>query len=222
MRYLIKSPKVLMIAVTWLTLMTGLIQGANADAGNACLSDPGSSTAVAEQHNYQAVCPTLTGGAVAAAAPVYHRNYAGFEFRPSHSALTFAPYSDGIYATAGAAGEQYFKKALDLPDGARIKRIDLYVIDNSSMYNMTVQLVGFTPASGAQDAISVFTTAGLPVGLDIQTVSLTGNPIVTIDNSENRYYFRYQPAISGDAHVLIGAHVEYTLPVINLPSVVIH
>jgi|GEM_PF-4774283 len=162
-----------------------------------------------------------TGDSAESSAPVYHRTYAGFEFLPSHSTLTYAPYSDGIYATTIPVTGHYFKKALDLPNGAEIRRIDLYVIDNSSLYNMTAQLVKFTPASGSQDVIASLYTAALPVSLTIQSVSITSNPLVTTDNSAGQYYLRYQPVTSGDEHVLMGVHIEYTLTTRYLPSVVI-
>jgi hypothetical protein len=168
-------------------------------------------------HNAQAEIMDATASSV----PVYHRTYAGFEFMPSHSDLTFAPYGDGIYATTIPAGGQYFKKALDLPDGSEIKRIDLYVIDVSETYNMTAQLVAFAPASGGQDVIIALSTSALPASINIQTVSVTGNPIVILDNNGNQYYLRYQPVTPGNAHVLIGIHIEYTLTVRYLPSVVI-
>jgi|WetSurMetagenome_2_1015567.scaffolds.fasta_scaffold00036_51 hypothetical protein len=210
------------IIVSAAILCAGLTQDVRAEVRNA--ASPGTAMPLVDgavQYNIEAIDSTKAEYVVAA-APVYHRTYTAFEFQSTNSALTYSAFGAALYATGIPGGGFGFKKALDLPDGAQIKRIDVYVIDNSATDDITVYLYKNTPGSGSgQTSLTQLSTYGFPTSPDVQTVSVTGNPIVTVDNSVSQYYLRYAPVITGQNHMLVGAHVEYTLPAIYLPSVVI-
>jgi hypothetical protein len=212
----------MILAIVFITglILAAMPQGVVAEAAGTGLSGAGKimEDGIAVENYREAYAPQADE---AAAGPVYSINYGGFEFQTTDSTLTFTAFGSGLYATS-LPSSLSFKRGIDLPNGAQITRIDLYAIDNSSTNNITVQLYYFAPSVGInQTQITSLSTTGLPNSSSVQTVSLTGSPIVTIDNTANRYYFRYQPSIIGIDHVLVGMHVEYTLPVTYLPTVVI-
>jgi hypothetical protein len=171
--------------------------------------------------NYRSAAPIQVDEADAA-GPVYYKTYTAFEFQPSISTLTFAPAAAALYVVDLPAGGPSFKKALDLSNGAQITRIDVYVVDNSASYDMSVGLFYCEPSSEAgQYSVIELTSSGFPTSLLVQTISATGNPIITVDNTTRQYYLRYGPVITGSDHMLVGARVQYTLPVIYLPKAVI-
>ena len=107
--------------------------------------------------------------------PVYHRTYFGSEFRPGHSDLTYAPTGCAMYATALPSGGPSFKRALDLPDGAQITRIDSYVIDNDTTNFMTLALYQSTPSvSFGQTLLGSISISSHST--NVQTLTITGTP----------------------------------------------
>ncbi|MFZ2098860.1 MAG: hypothetical protein WAV05_19670 [Anaerolineales bacterium] len=155
------------------------------------------------------------------AGSTYFRMYSAFEFKPAHSELTFSPFGAAMYAVSIPLGGQSFKCPLDLPNGAQVTQVSFYVVDNSSTYNMTLQFYRTQPpATTSQTEIGYVTTAGLPVSPNIQTVTIYGDPILTtIDYQNYAYHLRYEPVITGNSHMLIGAQVQYTFPVGFLPAI---
>jgi hypothetical protein len=200
-------------------LLSAIPQGASAETSKSGSSAYDVVMADRVSQGVQPIADTPQVENAITASPVYHKTYAGFEFLTTDSELTFASYGNGMNATS-VPSSLSFKKAIDLPNGAQITRIDLYVIDNDATYDITVNLTYCTPSSGVtQNHISTFTSSG--ASTSVQTISVTGSPIVTIDNSTSRYYFRYQPAIAGQNHVIVGAYVQYTLPVSYFEKVMI-
>jgi hypothetical protein len=158
--------------------------------------------------------PALAPAAVA----VYTRNYSGSEFRPNDSDLTFAATAAGLYATSVTAGGNSFRRPLDLPNGAQIVQITAYFIDQNPTSNMTLELVRHNPSAGtAQVYLDTLTSTGSSAS--VQTIVSTPSPVVTIDNALNAYALRYQPAITGTSHILVGAKVEFSVPTAYLPFV---
>jgi hypothetical protein len=155
-----------------------------------------------------------------AASPVYYRTYAGIEFQPSGSDLTYSPYGTGISANTIPAGGLSFKRALDLPNGAQVNRISMYAIDNNATNNMTMGVVRNDPSQGTtQSYLTSFSTNNLITASTVQTVTVSGLPIFTVDNSRFDYCLRYEPVIAGTNHTLVGAKVEFTLPTAYLPMI---
>lgn len=161
----------------------------------------------------------LPSKAVASSGPVYYRTYGSYEFRSAHSDLTYAPSGGGLYALAIPPGGQSFKAPVDLPNGAQVNRIRFYVIDNSAS-DMTLALYQVEPAvSTGQSEIAWVSTSGLASSTAVRTVTITGTPIVTIDNLRYAYALRYAPVIAGMAHMLVGAQIEFSLPTNYLPVI---
>lgn len=153
--------------------------------------------------------PVASGAPLAGAT--YYRTYGGYEFRPVDSGLTFAPLGAGMYAVAIPSGGPSFKRGLDLPNGVLVNRIDFYVVDNSPDYDMLLQFYRVEPSvsTGQTDLGHVTTSGSSP---SVQTVSIIGAPITTIDYSRYAYCLRYGPVITGDLHMLVGAQVQYSYP----------
>ena len=161
----------------------------------------------------------LPSKAVASSGPVYYRTYGAYEFHPVHSDLTYAPSGAGLYALSIPGGAVSFKAPVDLPNGAQVNSISFYVIDNSAS-NMTLQLYRVEPAASmGQSQIASVSTSGLAISTTVRTVTITGTPIVTIDNLRYVYMLRYQPVISGTNHMLVGAQIEFSLPTNYLPVI---
>jgi hypothetical protein len=157
--------------------------------------------------------------APAAADATLSRTYAANEFRPNHSDLTFAPSGPAMYATSLPIGDNSFRCPLDLPQGAQLKRITFYVVDNSATRDLLLLLYQVEPSALAQTEIASVTTNGLPTSPAVQSVVISGTPLATIDNARYAYALRYRPIIVGSAHLLVGATVEYSLPSGFLPFV---
>ena len=150
------------------------------------------------------------GSACSATGATYTQTFAGWEFRPTHSDLTFAPVGAALHALALPAGGQSFKAPLHLPDGASVTAISMFVIDNDPVNNMTLQIAVNNPSvSFGQSFPASISTTNTVTSPNIQTVQLLGAPILTIDNSTNAYTFRYPPVITGSTHLLVGVRITY-------------
>jgi hypothetical protein len=68
-----------------------------------------------------------------------YRSYLATDFQSTHSDLTFASYGPAIYALNIPSGGFSFKMQIDLPNGAQISRITIYVVDNNADKNMSFQ-----------------------------------------------------------------------------------
>ena len=159
--------------------------------------------------------------AAPAAGATLYQVYGSYEFQPTDSNLTYAPYGAAMYAVTVPGGTPSFKCPLHLPNGAQVSRVSFYVVDNSAAANMTLQFYRSEPAANtSQYEIGFVTTAGLPTSTAVQTVTIYGAPILAmIDTLHYAYSLRYQPSIAGSLHMLVGARVEYTAPSAYLPLV---
>jgi hypothetical protein len=149
------------------------------------------------------------GSACSATGATYAQTFGGLEFRPGHSGLEYAPVGASIYATAIPSGGQSLRLPVHLPDGAFVTGITFYVVDNDAGNDMTLQLYATSPESYNQTGIAGVTTAALPVSASVQAVTMTGSPIVTINNSIHSYLLRYGPVITGSNHLLVGVRITY-------------
>ena len=156
----------------------------------------------------------------AASPAIYSWTYGAYEFYPASSALTYASSGGGLYAVDVPLGGPSMRCALDLPTGALIYQINFYVIDNSDTDYMDLAIFRIQPSAGiTQTKISGVTTSGLSSSPNVRTISITGNPIATIDRSTYAYFLRYGPVITGDKHILVGAQIQFSVPTTYLPLV---
>lgn len=162
----------------------------------------------------QPAAPAVVSG------PVYYRTYTGSAFGGAPSVLSMAATGLGIYTTSSNSGGNSFKLPLDLPSGAMVTRVSLSVIDNDPTANLTVDISRFDPFLGntpSQVFIASISTTNAVTSANKQVITATGTPIFTVDNSTYAYILRYQPVVSGNAHVVYGARVEYSMPTNFLP-----
>jgi hypothetical protein len=198
-----------MIIAGAVILAMGLGLGASLNPGSAAAAEvaegqvqPGLNASMPEQP---------AASAVLAAGATLYRVFTSFEFRPSHSTLTYATSGVGIYAT-NLPGSYYFTAPVILPNGVQVTRITFYVVDNNSTENLTFEFYQVNPGTNSQDIIgTAISTSALPTSPNPQSVAMTGSPIATID-SQYGYTLRYDPVITGSGHLLLGARVEYSYP----------
>jgi hypothetical protein len=216
MRQLMKRFMVgVIISIAWLLMVGSATQVCIAEVGNTG-ANVGRTMVDGLIQDSSTVADTALPPLPAPGPHVYHRTYGGSDFHTTNSDLTYSAYGMSIYATAIPGGGFSLRQVLDLPDGAQITRIDFYVIDNDSTSHMTMQLYRSTPSTASQISLAtISTTVHSP---DVQTLSITGSPIATLSTSASTYALRYAPVITGMTHLLVGAHVEYTLPIIYLPT----
>jgi hypothetical protein len=146
-------------------------------------------------------------------AATQYRSYAANEFHTTHSNLTFASYGPAIYALNIPGGGYSFKLPIDLPNGATVTRITVYLVDNSADYNMSIQFYRVKLSNATQIELDSVSTVGLPTSSAVQSVIMDGTPIATIDYSNYAYAIRYAPVITGNLHQIVGVRFEYQNPV---------
>jgi hypothetical protein len=194
----------------------------------AVISQPGSGTAASTPEpptiDGQVMSSTAVSEAArpdtpAAPGPTMYRTIPSFEFHPTTSNLTYSSYGSAIYALAIPGGGFSIKAEVDLPNGAQVTRITVYVVDNSSTDNMSIQFYRTQLSTSDQIELDSVSTAALPTSTAVQTVSMSGTPIAIIDNSQYAYCLRYGPVITGNAHMLVGARVDFNVPTGFLPLI---
>lgn len=153
---------------------------------------------------------------VQTAPGVLYRTFSGTRFQPTSSALTYSAMGGAIYATALPAGGFSFSLDFDLPAGATITEVVFFVIDNDAT-NMDLSLRSYRPETDAFAAIASATSSGASPTLQI--VVLPVNPPVQVDNTTTAYRLRVAPGVASAAHLLRGARIGYTVPVLFLPLI---
>jgi len=149
------------------------------------------------------------GSACSATGATYSQAFSSAEFLSTNSELTYSALGQSLYATAVPSGGYSFRLPLHLPDGASVTAIKFFVIDNDSGNNMSLQLYVMTLENGVQSELASITTAALPTSTGVQSVQITGSPIVTIDYATRAYALRYAPVITGTNHRLVGVRITY-------------
>jgi len=160
-------------------------------------------------------------GATSVLGPTAYLMVGSWEFMPTLSTLTYGVYGAAMYAVSIPGSGVSFKTPVHLPNGAQVTKVSFYIVDSSSTDNMTLQFYRTQPAvSTSQYEIGFVTTASLPTTAAVQTVSIIGAPVLTtIDNTQYAYCLRYAPVITGTAHMLVGARIDYSVPTYYLPLV---
>lgn len=139
------------------------------------------------------------------------QDYAGYDFKPIGSGTTYnAIYPGGIYWTG--TGDFAFWHRLQLPDAAKITRIEFWYTDNaSSGSRLSAGLYTFRAynASGNNEFILTAPSAASGVRELVQTGTAAA-PIATIDNGNVNYQLFFQAGAGNSTQVFWGAYVYYT------------
>ncbi len=146
----------------------------------------------------------------------YYRTFSGTRFQPTSSELTFSASGGAVYATALPPGGYSFSLDFDLPQGATITEVVFFVIDNNAA-NFGLSLRSYNPETDVFNILESASSSGASSAL--QTIVLPVNPQVQVNNATTSYRLRAAPGVGSNAHVLRGARVGYTIPLVFLPLV---
>ena len=156
-------------------------------------------------------------GISAATAPgTFYRTFSGTRFQPTGSTMTFAPIGGAIYVTTIPAGGYSLSLDFDLPQGATITEVVFFVIDNDAT-NMSLGLRSYNPETNAFTTLESAASSGASATL--QTIVVTVDPPVVVDNTTTSYRLRVAPGVATSAHLLRGARIGYTVPLTFMPLV---
>jgi hypothetical protein len=153
---------------------------------------------------------------VATAPGTLYRTFSGTRFQPTSSALTYAASAGAIYATALPPGGYSFSLDFDLPSGATITEVVFFVIDNDTT-NMDLSLRSYKPETDAFITLESASSSGASQTLQIIVVPV--DPPIQVDNTTTSYRLRVAPGVGSSAHLLRGARIGYTVPVLFLPLI---
>jgi hypothetical protein len=153
---------------------------------------------------------------VATTAGTIYRTFSGTRFHPTSSSLTYTASGGAIYATALPSGGYSFSLDFDLPPGATITEVVFFVVDNDAT-NMSLSLRSYNPETNS----FIILESGLSSGASsaLQTIVITVDPPVQVDNTTTSYRLRVAPGVASNSHLLRGAHVGYTIQAAYLPLI---
>lgn len=146
-----------------------------------------------------------------------YQSFSGMLFYPYDSTLahgfSFTTLAEYIKSPS-TSGELVVP--LSLPDGVDLKELTFFFRDNNQTYN---PLMGICTAPVINNMITcdLVNTSSGNTGDTIST-TLTGSPILTIDNANNSYYLVAYLAVADQYHSLVSARIGYQRSV-YLPTV---
>jgi len=150
----------------------------------------------------------------AAAAPLLHKVYSAYDFRPNRSDLEFQIINGQLSSLLSPENSSYWA-ALDLPNGAVLSEVTFYLVDNSYSANILLTLVRVRPSDSTTSWLLNQSSFALSQTTNVQSLSFPVD--ATIDNSEYNYYLKVELTLASDDHKLSGARVSYSLPTNYLP-----
>lgn len=152
----------------------------------------------------------------------YVRTLSGTDFRSLD--IDFFPQflsgtGGGVYAvsnsnTGGTNVEQYFEATVDLPNGAQVIGVSLYIRNCTGQAIAQGYFGAYRPTLGS---FAQYATLKVSSGsCATQTVSKTGSPLATVDATTKRYVIgttvpsTYGSRVTTPNFVLIGARIKWT------------
>ena len=153
----------------------------------------------------QATLPTTPG--------LTYRMYDSGHFARFSSDTQFEYLLGGLTVTAGTPA---FRQALDLPGGAAVEEITLYFVDNGAE-TITFSFTSVPPDGLAETLHGSGSTAGIETD-GILSVTITGAPLTTIDNSQRLYRVEMDLPAADTAYRLHALRVGYRLQVSVPPA----
>lgn len=138
----------------------------------------------------------------------------------------FVPFQQtGEYAFNSAGGAlynpgtsgSYYEAAVNLPHGAKITKVVLYYVDNSSTYNIDIALLGMNmEVFGTPNLAYLITSGADPNNRVIEDTSISSD---TIDNQSYVYWIEAHLSGGQSTNLQIrGIRIDYSYPV-NLPLI---
>ncbi len=145
------------------------------------------------------------------AVPVPDNNLTlvGTDFLPMSSQTNFDTEGMRVFCP-GNLSFCSFIAPIFLPQGSQIIEIVYYVVDNSSAKNLDLHLISFNPLAESLALLNDSSTASLPASIDPQSLTVSGNPLATIDNSTRSYAIVIQPTVASMEQQIVGVHIHYT------------
>ncbi len=141
---------------------------------------------------------------------MFYEGYSNYIFQP-YTYDNTVDISGCIYRTA-ASTFGYVAARLQLPQGALVKEVTLYLKDNTPSTTDGISL-SVTRNSYMMDSISSLVTVdgiGLAASPNVRRVVKTLSPPLTIDNSQYAYTLIAQLTATGSSLQICGARVGYT------------
>lgn len=138
---------------------------------------------------------------------------AGMNFVPRDSNAVEKTYeTTGAISCTGTPGD--FTQRVQLPQGARIARLDYRFVDNDGGVNSGLEIRAFNTfdTGGGASTVVVANAAstGSAAGRRTVTADPTGN--ATVNNNRFSYQLNWSPFACASNMQLVGAAVRYTLP----------
>lgn len=150
---------------------------------------------------------TVTGADVAEATlvtPGGTQSFAGIDFKPRNSDLTYGYGTGGSIFRTGGSG--FFSVRLDLPQGATISDVTLHLVDNDPVTQVTTYLTRYRPSTGeAIDLAAAFSTNAAGV----QHLPLVPDEPVVVDNTTYVYEVLVSPSANSEVNRVVGVQVGY-------------
>ena len=132
---------------------------------------------------------------------------AGVDFHPRDSTVTNGyAGAGGIYQSSNANG--FFVAPLDLPQGAVIHAVTVYVVDQDATNDVIGVLTRFDPSTQGSEDLRFANTSGAK---GFQALALPGDA-VTVDNSTSAFRLQVRLGGQGSSTALQGAKVSYSVP----------
>jgi hypothetical protein len=142
------------------------------------------------------------------------KSFSGAHFFPSGSSLTYQVLGEAVFALALSSGRN-FQVSLGLPNGARIDRVTFFYIDESAQ-NITFYVRQYYPSIATYSSLA----SGASGGSSAEVRLASFEPLGLVDTSVGVPLLRAECGATGSTNLLVGAQVEYSLPVTFLPLVI--
>lgn len=142
------------------------------------------------------------------------QTYAGMNFEPRDSEGIEKIYEGtGSISCKGASAED-FTQRVQLPEGARVTRLDFRYVDNEAGSNGGLELRAFDTfeQTGAFTVPIATAATAETTSSSRRTATTTVNPPAVVDNGTFSYQLNWSPAVCSTSMELVGAAVHYTLP----------
>lgn len=126
-------------------------------------------------------------------------------FKPMDSTVAYSYTANGFLYSTSALGE--FMAGVNLPQGARVRKVTLYYYDNDAGVNMNTNLIR-SPLGSATNSAMAATDFSDDIGAGYSTTTSITNPV--IDNLHYSYYLWVQTHNGGPNACFQAVRIEYT------------
>ncbi len=203
------------ILIVFLPVRSSVVSGQGTTPESTNTSDTCSSILACPQNQIN-----LSAGGdlqVASTPGMAYQSFSGFVFYPYDGSLnhtlTFTTLTH-VIVSPSTSGELVMP--LTLPDGVDVKELTFYFRDNNVVYDPMLGIC-VSPLINNGAECSLVNTSSYNTG-GIVSATLTGSPILTVDNANNSYFLVAYLAVADPYYGLVSARVGYQRSV-YLPTV---